>query len=541
MITFAFPTGLLLLLLVPPLILLARRRAIPKRVVLTAFFLLEEVLRLRHRQVPRIFRLSRNQRMALLLLMVLSLALAAAGVSWERRVGIPRRLLLVVDNIPTALREFGGGETVAASIRRRVASDASSATAGDTITLLTTSPSPRLSTFFGGRGLADASAAVTPSHLFPTAEAAAAEVVSIARFYDRAVVLTPRAGAWREALRNRPSPRPVIPGDREAVQGNAGIISLRIRPNRAEEGVWDLLASVAAVGRPLPGIVRIEQGALLVASATPSRSGGELYLERLRLRPGELAVAIAPGDPFPLDDRVTLQIPGDDPVRASVTGMGSDLIAAAVKAATGASPAAPGKGEVDLFLGDPPGKLQHPSLVIAPSAELPGLQFRELSGIVSDIRWHPLHPITAGLAGQALRPDRALSFRPVGPFTSVATADGLPVVLAGSVDGHRTVVWTFSPLDGGLFLKPEFVILLSETLRWLGRPGESEPSPPPSRMVTSEAASIAMPDLSAPLFPGEKTASQTTPLAPWFLAIFLLAGIFLAVADSFTAGEAQER
>lgn len=537
MVGFSHPPGLLLLLLIPLIILFRRAQAVPRRRLLAAFFLLREMQARPPAKSLRFFRLTSSQRLLLLALLIGCLSFAVAGATFRLRRVPPERWLLVVDNTPLSAARFDG-VPVLESVRRFLLEVAAGALPGDTITVLTTSPAPAAATFPPGKELAEHLRALAVAPSSASVEESLAATDDLARRYRRAVLFSPRASRWRQRSHAQPASAALqIPADAKTATGNRGIVHSRVRANPEHEGSYDLFLAARTAPEstgPLP--VRLtHNGRELPAppAIAMQRGTGTLFVADLALGPGELEISLPGGDAFTLDDRVSAAIPGGSPVSVALHGGRSEVYEDAVGAGEIFRPAAGGQADVDLFLGDGPGSLARPTLLIAPVRDQPGLQFRQLTAVRGEVGWHPDHPVTAPLRASAFRPSQALAFDFDERFESLAAIDGIPLVLAGEPGGRRKLIWLFDPLENGLFLKPEFVILLRESLLWLAGRGEASTSPAPDELATTEAAAIGQPLLEPKIFAREKTAERRLDLAPYFMLAALLLGLYLAFADTF--------
>lgn len=541
MITFEYPPGLLLLLIIPLLLFFVRNRSMPRPRILTALFLLDEMKTTEPAKTFRFFRLKRKHRQSLVALIIAGLAFAISGTALEREENIPEQWLIVIDNIPLGLRVFEG-RTVQETIHDFLLEAADNLEKGDSVTVMTTSPSPAVRTFPVGEGLREHLGGITTGREFTGLDKAAGIVADLAGECSRAILLSPRSAAWRRVLGGRKNHEKItIPDDRLSEEGNAGIVRARIRPGGGE-GRHDIflavmssdtdtaeaaLTATAADGRPLPfpGSVVMEEGR------------GSFFLEDVDLEGEEVTFSLAGGDAFPPDDAFTFPSAVPVPVKISLTGDSTPVFEAALGSFPLFTIVPASRSEVDVFLGDPPARLDKPSLVVFPTRDRPGLKAREIVDTTDDLLRHPDHPVTVFLPDRGLRPQRVMRYSFDESFESVASVSGVPAILAGELDGHRVVVWAFNPLEKDLFLTPEFVILLRESAGWLAEKPGPGPDFSPGAALTRAGRSVALPEMNEDLFRRKGTRKAAFDLVPLFIAVVLVAGLYLAAADALSDEE----
>lgn len=542
MISFEYPPGLLLLLAIPLLLLFLRSRSVPRREVLTAFFLLEKLEKPVLSKTLRLFRLRKRHRLGIVALIIACLSLAVSGtaVNYERHA--PEKWLLVIDNLPLGLRAFDE-RTVHDSIRDFVAGRAGTFHEEDLVTVIATSPEPRARTFSPGGELEDHLRSLNVARTFPPVEEAARAASELAEYSDRCIVLSPRSGAWRKTVGTLPNRQKfIIPDDLVAEEGNGGITHGTLRPSRNAEGGYDLFLSVMTsdVNAREMALSAVSGGrALPVPRSVPLREGrGDLFLEGMSLPPGRTVFTLEAEDAFPPDDSYSFRV--DDPkrVRLSLRGDSTPVFEAALGTFPLFTVVGPEEGDVDVFLGDSPLLPGRPSLVIFPSRSRSGLAVRGVVDATGGALWHPDHPITYSLPAGSFSPRRLMDLAFDDSFESIATVDGVPALLAGHRNGRRVVVWAFNPLEDELFLKPEFVILLRESVAWLSGQGEDEAFAR-GTALTGEAREVALPDMREGLFERTHREERTLDLAPLFIVAALLAGLYLGLADSMAGEEAS--
>lgn len=536
MIVFAYPPGLLLLLTLPLLLFLLRSRARPRRRPFTAAFLLEALLAGPEEERWLLFRLNRRVRALLAAagIVALSLALSGAAVEYSRQ--LPERWLVVFDNPATARREFDGTSSLDA-MKDHVRRLAARMRSGDRLTLLVTSPAVSLRHFDRPALIDEHLAPLAAAAVFPTVAEARRAVEDLSSSCTKTVVLSPRSAAWRSLppLPGGPGGYRIVP-DRRQGGGNAGFVAARLKPAASGlSGGYDLFLAVAADGSPATSLpVRLlANGVPLGAAAAVSlaQGRGRLLLTDLRLAPGTLVAEIPGEDAYPPDNRFTLEVPDKRRVAVSVNGKAAPVFGASVASWEGFSLVEAAAGEVAVLLGDVPDRPDRPSLVIYPRRDTFGLSLRELAEPLGETAWHPDHPITAALRDAALRPARVMLFEGSERYQTLGSSDGVPLVLAGKFAGQPVVIWTFDPLENGIFLSPDFVILVRESILWLSGSGPTVPREALGEQITRAGAAVATPAL-----PGEEStqrflrgAARIDLVRPALLAALAL-GLVLALA-----------
>lgn len=537
MLAFANPAGLLLLLLLPLLLLFRRRKTRPRRQLLTSFFLIDALRRRSPRTTLRLLRLTRVQRLAVVAAILACLSFALAETALVLRRPPPERWLLVVDNTPVAAARVGG-VAVADAVRDFLLTLPGNLTPGDLVTVMTTSPAPAMRVFASADTLRAHLSSIAPASRAAPLATLLALVDDLAPRHQRALLLSPRAGAWRRLIAGRRSATKLaIPEDRAVARGNRGIVLARARSSAAEAGRYDLFVVVASSLEPdgtLP--VRLIPGGAPAAVAL--RGGeGKLLLESVALGPGDLEVRLPGEDAFAGDDLSLFAVPADATLEVAVKGERAAVLEAAVAAHKGFRVVPEQEARVAVYLGEAPPRLARPTLLVFPVRDQQGLRVKDFKAVSGEPRWHPDHAVTRALRDGSFRPPKLLALDADAGYASLAEVDGTPFLFAGERDGQRLLVWAFDPLEGGLFARPEFVMLLRESLEWLGGRSEIFPSPAPDALSTSDAAEVTLPRPDPVFFRRPESGARRVDLVPWFLAAVLLCGAFLAVSDAFAAGE----
>lgn len=539
MLAFANPAGLLLLLLLPLLLFFRRRKARPRRLVLTSFFLLEALRRRPPRTTLRLLRLTRVQRLVAVAAILACLSLALAETSLVLRRPPPERWLLVVDNTPVAAARVGG-VSIAEAIREFLSTLPALLTPGDLVTVVTTSPTPSLRTFSDADALRAHLASLAPAGRSAPLETALALVDDLAPRHQRALLLSPRAGAWRQRVKGTSlEGKLAIPDDGAVVRGNRGIVLARARASIAEEGRYDLFVVVRS-GLERDGFLQVSIAPGMTPSAVAMSEGeGRLFLESVALAPGDQEIRLPGDDAYAGDDLLRFAVPADATLAVAVQGKRAAVLEAAVGSHEGYRVVPEPEAQVVVHLDEAPPLLTRPTLLVFPVRDQLGLRVKDFAAVSGEPRWHPDHAVTRALRDGSFRPAKVLALEADPGYASLAEVDATPFLYAGERDGQRLLVWAFDPLEGGAFARPEFVMLLRESLEWLGGRSEIPPVPAPDALATADAAEVTLPKLDPVLFRRPATGERRVDLVPWLIAAILVLGLFLAVSDTFAAGEEE--
>ncbi len=536
MIAFDFPLGLLLLLAIPLIYIVQRVRSVPRREVFTGGFLLQAVKKPAPRKTMSFLRLKKYQRLLLATTMLGSLILAVGGPSWIRLRPEPQRWLVIMDNPSPAGMEMGGS-TILKGMRDGFAAAARGLAGGDTISVMVTSPALDVRTFGPGADPARFVEAIAASPVFPPVSRLWPEAENLSAYYDRVILLSPRAQAWREAMASSPrKARFTVPPDRAAAEGNVGLTGFFVRPSRAGREGWDIYLTAAASG-PAPSevpVILAVDGRRLPAPAFVRLDGGRgrLFLENVPLAGGVVSAELAVADAFPLDNRAATAVRASGRVKVAVLGDAAPVYRAAVETGDLFTLAPENEAAVTVYLDNAPDAPRGPALVVNPTRDQLGLKLREVVAPAGDVSWHPDHPVTAGIRDGSFRPQKAVFLIAAGDYRTLAEADGVPILWAGRHGGRKVVAWAFDPLDRGLFLKPEFVILLRESIDWLARGEDEEVTPALSLAQTLEAGRISLPGTDFPIPPRKGREKRPLDLVPALVLAALLAGALLALSDT---------
>jgi len=538
-LAFANPVGLLLLLLIPLLLLFRRRKARPRRLVLTSFFLLAALRRRAPRTTLRLLRLTRAQRLAVVAAILACLSLSLAETSLVLRRPPAERWLLVVDNSPPLAARVGG-VTVVDAVLDFLLTLPGELTPGDLVTVVTTSPAPAIRVFASADALRAHLASITPASRSAPLETALALIDDLAPRHRRALLLSPRAGAWRRQIKGRRSSTELtIPEDRAVARGNRGIVLARARASTTEAGRYDLFIVVRS-SLEREGVIPVSLSAGGGPSPVSMHAGeGRLLLESISLAPGNFEIRLPGDDAFTGDDLVRFSVPADAALAVSVQGGRKAVLEAAVAAHKGFHVVPDQEAQVAVHLGEAPPRLVRPTLLVFPVRDQQGLRVKDLRAASGEPRWHPDHAVTRAMRDGSFRPSKVLALETDAGYAGLAEIGGTPFLYAGERDGRRLLVWAFDPLEGGMFARPEFVMLLRESLDWLGGHSELPPAPTPDELTTADAAEVTLPQPDSGSFRRAASGERRVDLVPWLIAAVLLLGAFLAASDAFAAGEEE--
>ena len=205
------------------------------------------------------------------------------------------------------------------------------------MTVVTTSPAPALRVFSSADALRAHLAAIAPAGRSAPLETVLALVDDLAPRHQRALLLSPRAGAWRRRIAGRRSAAKLaIPEDRAVARGNRGIVLARARASAAQEGRYDLFVVVrSSLERDGALPVRLAPGGA-PAAGRDARRGGEAAARVRRARAGEISRSGSPGeDAFAGDDLLRFAVPADATLAVAVQGERAAVLEAAVAAHKG--------------------------------------------------------------------------------------------------------------------------------------------------------------------------------------------------------------
>ncbi len=561
--------GFLLLLLIPLVFILQRRRSRLQAVILTTFPLLEKVESDIAKPPPVIFRLRKKYRQALVALVVFITALAYNGAHLRIPRSTPGEYLLVIDNLHT-LTPRAHGSSLHELIEQVSRKAAGLMGAGDRIAVMVTGPKPRIVTV-----LSHGSTPILPPIAAADRFTAVPDVIDFIGhtfpngYLEGIVVISPRADQWREASSTLPEGQRIsIPPDREVRFGNAGIVALDARPSPRKIDTFDLYFRATSHGLDTPPTEAIlKKDSEIIDRVELNWNGSEtieyIYTDAV-LPPGLVTVSLNVEDAFPLDNRVNLRIGAPSRTRWRWRGESNPILEKALQTLSNQSGSATGFDNgpaVDLFLGTPPKEeLSGPSVIIMPERGFLDFQYRRSWENPGDPAFHPAHSITRNVAFQNFRPGQVLEFSLPSHFRILGRAGRIPLIFAGETDGHRLVVWTFNPLNNGIFLEPSFLILLEESLLWAAgeesvswtRPGEignpivtgSDGKTPGtiqpnvlSQAVTEAGSAVHFPDISRlQLQEDRDLVTQRVELSPLLLTISCVFLLYLAVVNAYEPG-----
>lgn len=226
-------------------------------------------------------------------------------------------------------------------------------------------------------------------------------------------------------------------------------------------------------------------------------AGSEVMVERV----GET-------DGNPLDDRVWTVIDEGALRSVRVLGEGSPYLAALVSATPGFE-LDPDDGDVLVVDRGVLPPIDRPAWLIRPDSTPDGL---ELTGLVENVPatfQAPGEPVLDHVDLSSLVVAEAQNVAPRG-WSPIVRSGDVPLVLLGSVDGHRVVYFTFDLTHSNLPVQVSFPILGAALLHWLDgeAPGTVASGP------AGEPIGIAAPDGSEPVVTmpdgSERTLSSDT-------------------------------
>jgi hypothetical protein len=191
-----------------------------------------------------------------------------------------------------------------------------------------------------------------------------------------------------------------------------------------------------------------------------------------------------------------------------------------------------------------------PTLIIFPAADFMDLQLQRVWAAPMNVTFHPGHPATRNAHFRQFRAARILQTTTPPGFQVLASAEGVPVILAGTWNRQKTVIWNFDPEDDNIFLDPAFPILLRDTVSWLSRSEEVRIESPgcPDDMSGTPACAAAIrqggtiniPDLTdLQQYAAGPESENRKDLGRIFLTIALFGLLLLAAERISTRGKAS--
>jgi Ca-activated chloride channel homolog len=490
--SFLAPLGLLALLALPLIVVLHMLRERRRRVVVPSLLLWQL---LPQRQAAR--RRRRPPLSLLLLLHLLAaalLGLALAQPQWSLALfGGERHTVVVIDS-STSMAAPGPGlagtrlDAARAQARQLVSGMAPE----ETLTLIATSPSPRLLESAGPEGAARLLVALDALRAAGTGSDLAgaltlAETALQGRPGARVLVLSDAAlpQSQLDALAARSAAVPVEWRNLGGELDNRAVVTLAARP-RGTSGLTQVYARVVNYGAtPVRTVLRLFGDEALI-DTRPVTLGprGEVELTWSVPRGVTLLRAELDGnDGLPADDTAQLSLAQTRPVRTLLVTAQPAALERALRAVPGltlntldpaAYPGNPAADAADLTIFDgylpavwPTGGV----LVINPPAGSPLLAVGASSVAQGDLRADPARP--ALLDGLSLE---SVDFGPLReleppPWASTLLAQGdQPLILRGRNETSEVAIWAFDLGQGNLTTRLAFPLLAARTVRDLTPP-----------------------------------------------------------------------
>jgi len=501
---FLHPEALALLLIIPLFLVLHKRRSRPRTVTVTLFPLFEKLTD-RHRPPPSFFRPRRRTRAILISTAIACLALAASGSHLELSKRQPIKWLFVLDNSYSLNARTGNGSAhdhlfkVAENVLETIPGE-------DSLSLLSLSPEPRLYVDLTIEALTDRVKLATPSSGGASLERMYSLVEELTADKDRlqTILLTTRVQEWERALSEGGSRSNIQVLEAAVTEtGNVGIVAFDLRPSPSQADRYDLFFKVA--GRAMDSNIRtvnLFNGGTLVRSylvTLDTRGRASVGHQGLDLKTGSVDLVLAGRDLLPDDNQIAATVHGSEQVSVRLNGPREPFITSAITAHQGFSMVSSNAASVEVIYGAKiPEKLEKPSLIIDPRESFLSFRYAGILENPGEAVFEPLHPLTRHIGFRNFRPSRTSLFEPPKGVWTLARAGEAPLVLAGEIDGLRTVVWTFNPMDGTVALDPSFVMLLRTSIEWLAGTEPVVWSPGPGCGTGAETFLQGTPDMGRP-------------------------------------------
>jgi hypothetical protein len=566
--------GFFLLLLIPLLFILQRWRYQTRNIILTTYPLLVRIHSDIIKKPPVFFRLRRKYRQVLITVFILLMALIYNGAYFQYRQPVPGGYLLVIDNTFT-LGPGSAEKNFRSLVERAIEQTVGLLAHGDTLTVIVTGPDPRIAAVLS-EGSEQTVPSLTPSESVPDVEELIEFIESLAvdMSLKEIFVISPRSDQWRTEISVVPEPNIYnIPQDLEILQGNAGIVAFDLRPSLEKPDSFDLYFRVNTFGlEPPPEKVVMKTGDGTSRIITLNWNGTDMaeYISRdLDLPPGNVTLSLDIKDALSADNRIVAQVEVPDQIHFRLYGEQHPLLEKAISSYPGFQ--RQGKKTVfekipvvNLYFGSPPtDKLTGPSLIIMPDEDFLDIQYLRYWENPGNTLFHPTHPMTRNLAFRNFQLEQIFEFLLPSDFMILGRSGHVPFMFAGERDGHRMVVWSFNPFDGGIFLEPSFIILLQESIKWVGGGtevfwstlagcGNGSDALGQRRIVdsgsinilcpkiTEAGANINIPDLSRlKLSQDRERHVRRRDLSPFLLAVSCLILLYLAVVNAYASGVSE--
>jgi hypothetical protein len=478
LIGFETLSGFWLLLLIPILLLFQHRRSTARRLFLTTYPLMTEIMRTQKRPAPRILRLVRHLRSALTAIAIVCLCLVFNGTYLILNPPEPGDWLIVIDNIYTQNHIYKEE-----SLIHRTA-DAMEDLVGrlgkdDRISIMATAPEPHWIPIPDSKLIRERLRSLQPSPWAGDVTVLADYIkdINLGENRNGTIVLSPRAERWRDVLSNANIGGPfIIPPDLLVERGNAGIVAFDLRPSPDRDGQYDLFFRVENYGPRSESLVAILKDAEGYEERIPLtfdfEGKGRFHLTGIPLSRALVTLSLISGDSFELDDLVIAQIREQRQIDVRFIGDPHPFLLSAVSSHDRFNIVSRDDDTeldaVDLFVGEiPTGDLKNPTLVILPPGDFLDISLDRIRGNPDPVTFNPTHFITRHLPQEATRPSYVVDYDVPPHYEVIARTGERPLIIAGSQGENRFVLWAFDPMDSGIFLDPSFIVLLRNSLEWI--------------------------------------------------------------------------
>lgn len=517
-------SGFFILLIIPLLYWQQKRASAQQEIPLSLFPVLARLADEEPAPSKRFLQFSRNQRFLILTMALLSLALSFNGIHISREDPEPGNWLIVLDNTPGSAAQFEGG-TVLSEMVTRLKVFSRRAHEKDQFTLMVTSPSPEIFDKLDRKNFRDRLSKLSPAATTTRASDLQAMVDAMQKSveFKEALLVSARSESWRNNQGTHWSSHDLwIPPEQSLVKGNVGFIAVDITP--VFGNLYDIYGRI--VGEKLAteslevSINQVNRPSTLFTVDLAPDGTAEFHLLEVSLQEQVAALQLEIADNLATDNRVTITRPENLSVTNVLLSRNErGFLRLALSAfqefnPLPAVPSSPGqsiKSYVSLLDRTVPegDRLVSPTLVIFPPEPFGPFQIERIWTTPLDSSFHPGHPATRNARFRQFRTAKILEVDPPPGFKTLASAQGIPLILAGTIDEHRVILWTFDPEDNGIYLDPAFPVLLRDTVMWLTRTGkvqiESESciagtdqistQPGLCASLVREAASISIPIL----------------------------------------------
>ncbi len=263
---------------------------------------------------------------------------------------------------------------------------------------------------------------------------------------------------------------------------NLGLRKIGLKRSEDDAAVWQVFIAVRNYGAvPRTAAVELRFGGAIVGARllTLNANADQETTFRLRTRAaGMLEARIVANDAFPQDDRATLELPPQHPIRVAVFTAAPEslrpLLAAnpQVQAEFHLPSLWHNSPEADVvifdrFVPDTPPSV--PTIYIEPPAAKSPIPIRSTVAKAKLKSWNAEHELGAGLRTKDIEIESASVFAPRNQDVPIAEVEAGPVIVArpAAANSPKLVVFGFHPVRSGMRYELATPLLFANLLRWM--------------------------------------------------------------------------